>query len=132
MLFDTPARQACVVRHAITNTPLHALTTLNETGYVEAARGLATRGWRHGTSASARIDWMFRAATSREPDREELNLLVRRFATTLERFSRDMSSATELLRVGESGSPAEIPAVELAAYTVVASILLNLDEVLTR
>ena len=130
MLFDTPARQQCVVRHATTNTPLHALTTLNETGFVEAARGLATRAFGGGDTATARIAWLFRAATARAPEPSELDVLARRFTAAHARFIEGGLDSDAFLHVGADAPAADIDPTELAAMTVIASLVLNLDEVL--
>jgi mono/diheme cytochrome c family protein len=130
MLFDTPARQQCVVRRAITNTPLHALTTLNETGFVEAARGFAARALEHGDRAEQRIGWLFRAATARPAEADELRVLTRRFAATRARFVDGSLDRDAFLGVGTAQPAADLDRDDLAAMTVVASLVLNLDEVL--
>ena len=130
MLFDTPARQQCVVRHAVTNTPLHALTTLNETGFVEAARGFASRALAHGAAPRARIAWMFRAATARSPETAELDVLTRRFLDTRRRFADGALDREAFLQIGADATPPGLDEDDLAALTVVASLVLNLDEVL--
>ena len=129
-LFDTPARQQCVVRHATTNTPLHALTTLNETGFVEAARGLAARALDRGAEAPAQIRWLFRAATARLPEPAELDLLRHRFAATRARFASGELDAAAFLQIGADVAAEDLDTHDLAAMAVVASLVLNLDEVL--
>ncbi|MFO1078588.1 MAG: PSD1 and planctomycete cytochrome C domain-containing protein [Planctomycetota bacterium] len=132
-LFDTPSRQSCVVRTKATNSPLHALVLRNDPTFVEAARGFAARAWREGgAEARTRIAWAFRAATARTPGASELDRLVARWEATRARFVADPAAAAALLAVGEAPCDTSIPPAELAAATVVASILLNLDEVLTR
>ncbi|MCA8975054.1 MAG: PSD1 domain-containing protein [Planctomycetes bacterium] len=131
--FDTAARQTCVVGQTRTNSPLHALLTLNETAFVEAARGFAQRAWREGgDSAASRIAWAFRAATCRRPDAAELQRLLERYGAGRSRFDADPAAAAALLAVGDSVRDPTLPAAELAALAIVTSILLNLDEVLTR
>ncbi|MCK5945088.1 MAG: DUF1553 domain-containing protein, partial [Planctomycetes bacterium] len=140
VLFDTPARQQCVVRRTITNTPLHALTTLNETGFVEAARGLAERALARDGDVAQRIAWLFAAATARAPDDVERALLARRFAHSRARFAAGELDRDAFLQVGASRPAVGImaggleagglDADDLAAMTVVASLVLNLDEVL--
>ncbi|MCA8967718.1 MAG: DUF1553 domain-containing protein, partial [Planctomycetes bacterium] len=134
MLFDTPTRQACVVTRSITNTPLHALTTLNETGFVEAARGLGARAFQAADDHDDRVVWLFRAATARPPDGEELRVLRRRLDAELAHFTADPDAARALNGVGAApaGATAELTAAELAAYAQLAALVLNLDEVLTR
>ncbi len=130
MLFDTPARQQCVVRRATTNTPLHALTTLNETGFVEAARGLAGRACASAADNRQRVAWLFRAATARDAEHQELRVLTRRFDEARGRFAAGSLDRDAFLAVGVSAPPADVDRDDLAAMTVVASLVLNLDEVL--
>ena len=132
VFFDTQTRQACVVKRSITNTPLHSLTTMNETGFVESARGLATRAWHAVDNPTDRIVWLFRATTARVPTASEQKLLQSRLRQSLQHFSANPAAANQLVRVGDSAPDAEIPAAQLASLTVLASIVLNLDEVLTR
>ncbi|MAG55242.1 MAG: hypothetical protein CMJ83_03025 [Planctomycetes bacterium] len=133
MFFDTGKRQACVVRQVRTNSPLHALTTLNETAFVEAARFLAMRTMREGgNDARTRIAWTFRLATSRQPSDAELDLLVSRWRSTRDRYKANPQDAARLLAVGDASRDTTLDAVEHAAYTVICSILLNLDEVLSK
>ena len=132
MFFDTASRQECVVRRSVTNTPLHALTTLNETGYVEAARGLAERSRAAGSEVDARLAWMFRAATARAPAPAELEVLQRSYERASSRFAASPEDAADFLGVGASTVPADLDPAATAALTVTAALILNLDEVLTR
>jgi len=132
VFFDTQTRQQCVVRRSITNTPLHALTTLNETGFVESARGLATRAFHAGDTADARITWLLRAAAARAPTSAEHKVLRARLDQSIRHFTDNAAAATQLLEVGDAAPDASIPAAELAGLCIIASIVLNLDEVLTR
>jgi hypothetical protein len=132
VFFDTPTRQACVVKRSITNTPLHSLTTMNETGFVESARGLATRAWHAVDNPSDRIVWLFRTTTARAPTASEQKLLHSRLQQCLQHFAANPALANELIGVGDSVPDAKVPATQLASLTVLASIVLNLDEVLTR
>ncbi len=130
--FDTPARLTCTVRRSETNTPLHALTTLNETGFVEAARGLAERSFGQASRTDDRIAWLFRAATCRSPEPAELAVLRARFEESRTLFANAPPRAGALLGVGAAAPATALPPDEFAALTVVASVVLNLDEVLTR
>jgi hypothetical protein len=133
MTFDAAGREACQVRSTRTNTPLQALTILNEVSYVEAARVMAQRAMLEGgQSAKDRLTFAFRLATSRRPRSDELQVLLESFESHLEGFQRDPASAERLLSHGESPRDESLDAVELAAYTTVANLLLNLDEVVTR
>ncbi|MCR9245056.1 MAG: PSD1 and planctomycete cytochrome C domain-containing protein [bacterium] len=132
VLFDSPSRLNCVVERSITNSPLHALTTLNETGFVESARGLAERALRHSNEPGEAAAWMFRAATSRQPSMAERRLLAAQLERSAARFRADSGAARALVTVGDS-TPSEITHLtELASLTIVASTILNLDETLTR
>jgi hypothetical protein len=140
--FDTAKRQTCSVRKSLTNSPLHALVTQNDPAYVEAARCFAQRALREGIApfanssepgaVAAALRWSFRAASSRVPNAEEQAVLHHRWAEVLARYRADPAAATELLAVGDSAADAELASAELAAMTVICSLLLNLDEVLSK
>jgi hypothetical protein len=132
-LFDSPAREICTVKRSRTNTPLQALSLLNEVTYVEAARAFAQRMIAEGgATPEARIAWAFQRATGREPRTEELAVLANGLTKRLAKFSTAPEAATQLTTVGASKPAANLPASELAAYTLTANVLLNLDEVVTR
>jgi hypothetical protein len=133
MAFDAPARETCIVRESRTNTPLQALDVLNDVTFVEAARGFAER-LMHGPERTieARLEKAFREATARRPRREELAILVDGFRDQLARFGRDRKAALALIGQGESPVDPRLDAVELAAYTAIAQLILNLDETLTK
>ncbi|MDC0935951.1 PSD1 and planctomycete cytochrome C domain-containing protein [Pirellulales bacterium] len=134
MFFDSAKRQTCEVKPTRTNTPLHALTTLNETLFVEAARGLAARVLLEAPDESTeqRIARAFRMTTARRPQPLELDLLHRRWQALYDEFKEHPEEAELLLSVGESPRVAELDAAEHAAYAAVCSLLLNLDEVLSK
>jgi hypothetical protein len=132
MFFDTQNRQACVVKPSITNTPLHALTTMNEIGFIESARGLATRAWHAQRASESRVEWIFRTATSRMPTPAERRVLTTRIRKSIAHFSNNPEAAMLLVKVGDSLPDPTIPTEQLAALTVHSSNVLNLDEVLTR
>ena len=132
MFFDVANRQTCAVKVARTNTPLHALATLNDVTYVEAARGLAQRIMRRESKAPERIALAFRLATSRQPRPAETQILKRRLDALLAQFGSDAKAAEALLTVGESQRDASFDASEHAAYTALCSLILNLDETLTK
>jgi hypothetical protein len=132
-LFDTAARQVCEVKPSRTNTPVHALVTLNDVTYVEAARVLAEEAMRRGGKGPAqRLAWLFRRATARRPAPRELAVLQRAHKRLLGQYRADLPSALALLKVGETPADATKDAAELAAYAGAASLILNLDEVITR
>jgi hypothetical protein len=129
LTFDGPTREVCTVRRPRTNTPLQALVLLNDVTYVEAARGLATRMMREGKE---RIPFGFRAATNRSPKSEEAAALQSYFDEQLAVFRAKPESARALLKSGESPADPALDACELAAWTMTASLLLNLDETITQ
>lgn len=133
MLFDAGKRQTCEVKPTITNTPLHALTTLNETSYVEAARVMGQRVIHEvDGDPRSRIRYAFRLATAREPANEELELLETRWRAIRAEYAAQPGQAAALLEVGAAPRDTKLEPAEHAAYAVICSLLLNLDEVLTR
>jgi hypothetical protein len=132
-VFDAPDREVCIVRRSVTNTPLQALTLLNDPIFVEAARKLAERSIHEGgATPDARLAYAFRLATGRRPDDTEANILRSTFAKMLAAYRTDESGARSLLTVGASGFDPSIPVEELAAYTAAANVILNMDEVITK
>jgi len=133
LLLDGPTRETCVVRRPRTNTPLQALLLLNDETFVEAARGLAASVMAPPDGREAgRAAEIFRRATARLPDVRERAALDGLFARQRARFAADPAAARKLIGVGASPRGRELEAVELAAWTVVAQTVLNLDEVVTR
>jgi hypothetical protein len=132
LAFDVPVRDVCSVRRQQTNTPLQPLVMLNDPQFVEASRGLAIRMIREGgADFAARSKWLFRETLSRNPDENELRILTELHDAQLEVFRKDPAQADAFLKVGDLALPADLPPVELAAATVVANALLNLDEAIT-
>jgi hypothetical protein len=131
--FDAPLRETCVVRQTRTNTPLQALALLNDIPYVEAARFLAQRAMKEGgKTPSERLAWAFRLATGRVPKSVELQVLVEGWQAHQERYRTDRAAAVRLLAIGEKPADSCLDAAELAAYTGVCSLILNLDEVVNK
>jgi len=131
--FDSISREICSVSLTRTNTPLQAMNLLNDPQFVEAARLMAERMMREGgTTQGERIAWGFRLALARQPEPEVLEILARGYRERLERFRRDSDSASALISVGKSQWADDLDAAELAAYTTVANVLLNLDETVTK
>jgi len=132
-VFDASTREFCKVREGRTNTPLQALDLMDDVTYVEAARVLAERMLKKGGETPAeRVSWAFRAATSRQPNTKEQQIVVRDLETEIDYFNRNQQEASKLLSVGVKPYDKNLSASELAAYTMTASLLLNLDEVITR
>jgi len=130
---DAPDREVCIVRRSTTNTPLQALTLLNDPIFVEAARKLAERVVKEGgTAPETRLALAFRLATGRSPNQRELHILENSLDKMLAAYQRDPAGARSLIAVGASKSDAAIPPAELAAWTAVANIILNMDEVITK
>lgn len=122
LTFDATSREFCTVRRARTNTPLQALTALNDPAFVEAARALAKRILKEaGPDARARAEYGFRLCVARRPNAGESGRLVEAYRKEVEFFQRRPEEAARL-----GGDP------ELAAWTVLSNVLLNLDETLTK
>jgi len=133
MSFDAPNREVCVARRATTNTPLQALVLMNDPTYVEAGRKLAERIMNEGgTTRESHLTFAFKCALSRTPNAEEEKVLVGIHEAALKRFRADREAAKKLLSVGESSRDPKLDEVELAAWTVVASTILNLDETISK
>ena len=130
--FDAAGREACTVRETRTNTPLQALDLMNDPAYIEAARALARRMMREGgATPDSRVSFAFRLATARRPRAPELAVLLDSFHRSLDRFRTDAPAAIKLASEGESRD-ATPDVSDLAAYTNVASLILNLDETVTK
>lgn len=132
-IFDAPSREVCVIRRPRTNTPLQALALLNDPVYVEAARALAQRVLAQGgREVAGRIDYAFRLVLGRKPDARERQVLTAACEREFRRFSKDRVAANLLIHVGTAQPPVDVDIAELAAWTVLANTLLNLDEAVTR
>ena len=133
MNFDANARESCTVRETRTNTPLQALTLLNDVTYVEAARVLAERIMMSKQSKPAdRIRLAFRILTGRQPATIELEILTSGFQFHRKRYKSDQTSAASLVGVGDSQPDKSLDVSELAAYTAIVQLILNLDEAITK
>ena len=131
--FDATSREACIVQRARTNTPLQALALMNDITFVEAARVLAQRSLSDVDGpVEDRLAHAFLTATARMPRPEELTVLVRRFHHSLEVFRSDPSAAHDLVHVGEFTVNEKLDVCQLAAFTTVTSLILNLDEVVNK
>jgi hypothetical protein len=132
VVLDAPDRITCTVSRSRTNTPLQALVLMNDPTYVEASRALAQRMMKAAANADQRIRFGFRLATSRDPNSAELQVLLDVFEQQHADYQRDPESARALLTVGESQPHDALDISELAALTTIASMILNLDEVITK
>jgi len=133
LIFDAPNRETCTVKRSRTNTPLQALALLNETTFVEAAHGLAKRMLAEGGITPAdKITHGFRLAIGRRPTPDELATLVGGFEADQKRFTAEPAAAEHYASVGLVPRPEGVPAAEFAAYSLVANVIINLDEFVMR
>jgi hypothetical protein len=131
--FDAPDREKCTARRTITNTPLQALVLLNDPTYVEASRVLAEKTISQaGRDPEKRLDFAFRLATDRKPLPQERAVLLTLAREELAEYRRDKTSAIKLIGVGEAKRNPKLDPAELAAWTTVASTILNMDETITK
>ena len=131
--FDAPNRDTCVIRRARTNTPLQALVTMNDPVYVEAAQALARRMMEKGGATPAeKAAFGFRACLVRPPSETELARLVKLYDDAKAKFAKDAGKATVFATNPLGPLPKGADAVEAAAWTVVANVMLNLDEMLMK
>jgi hypothetical protein len=133
LLFDVPFRETCAVRRSRTNTPLQSLNLLNDPTYVEAARFLAERMLRNGGETPAtRIAHGFRLLLTRAPRADELAILTAAYERAQREYRDDNAGAAALLTVGSVPADPKLDPTHLAAFTTVATILMNLDETVTK
>ena len=133
MAFDAPNREECCAERARSNIPQQALVLLNDPTYVEAARAFAEKIVAEGGATPAdRITWASRRALSRKPTPNEAKVLEELFTKHRTQYDADPKSAEQLLGVGPSPQPKGRNAAELAAWTSVARVMLNLHETITR
>ncbi len=132
-LLDAPSREICTVRRSRTNTPLAALALLNDVQFFETARALAQRTLAEaGPDVKARASYAFRLATARRPTDDELDILVRQYEAQRAAYAADPEAAKKVLTVGENKPPDGLDPAELAAWTLVANCILNLDETVSK
>ena len=132
MLFDNASRQTCAVKANRTNTPLHALTTLNDVTFMEAARVMASRVLSNELSDRDRLEFAFELATSRKPGQDELSILTKRLGHLKQTYPNTSADAMALTSIGEYPRAEDLDPGEHAAFTAICSLLLNLDETITR
>lgn len=134
IFFDVANRQNCSVKTDRTNTPLHALITLNDVTYIEAARALAQRTLLSNTAKddASRMSELFRRCTSRFPTPKELQRLEQRLAVLKTTYQGNPEATQKLLAVGETKPDPQVNPIDLAAWTGVANLVLNLDEAITK
>ena len=133
LTFDSSSRETCIVRLSRTNTPLQALNLMNDVTYVEAARKLAERMVTEGgTTPDERITFAYRLATAHRPRPDTHAVLLDGFQYHLDRYQTDRSAALQLVSMGETPRDETLDIVELASYTMVATLILNLDRTITK
>ena len=133
MLFDAPTREYCVVRRPRTNTPLQALALMNDLQFVETSRAFAARILREGGGTDReRLAYAFLLATSRKPDGDEIKVLQETLTVQLAEFQKDSAAAEKLLGATAIQGGEGLDRAALAAWTTVASMVLNLDETVTK
>ena len=131
--FDAPSREQCRARRERTNTPLQALVTMNDPQYFEAARQLGYRMLHEaGPGDDERLRYGFRLVTARPATTTETAILSETLASERNHYQADTEAAQKAIAVGESPVPTDVSPNDLAAYTMVANLLLNLDEVVTK
>ena len=132
-ILDAPSREACTIRRERTNTPMQALMLMNDPQFFEAARALAEHTIKDGgETPEARIAYIFEMATARLPKPKEEALLLKTFQAHYQELEADPEAAKALIAVGESTPDETLDAVEVAAWTMIANLILNLDEVLNK
>jgi hypothetical protein len=130
LLFDVPSREACRVQRARTDTPLQALTLMNDETFLEAARVLAQKIMREGgNTVEGRLTYAFERVVCRTPSASEMSVMRAAFDKRLARYQADPEEAKTLVKIGAAPTDRTLDPAELAAYTITASMLLNLDEV---
>ena len=132
-ILDAPSREACTIRRERTNTPMQALMLMNDPQFFEAARALAEHTIKDGgDTPEARIAYIFETATARLPKPKEQALLLEAFQAHYQELEANPEAAKALIAVGESPPDETLDAVEVAAWTMIANLILNLDEVLNK
>ncbi|MGY8768670.1 MAG: DUF1553 domain-containing protein [Pirellulales bacterium] len=133
MIFDAPTREKCVVQRALTNTPLQALYTLNGVQFVESARVFGERLMKEGGETNSdKIRFGYRLLTSHEPSDAATKTLTKLYKSQLARFQAAPEESKKLISIGETKVDESLDQADLAAWTTVANVLLNMDAALTK
>jgi hypothetical protein len=131
-IFNAPTREVCTVRRERTNTPLQALVTMNDPQFVEAARMLAQKALLASGSVDTEVDYMAERLLARSFDQKEKAVVTRSYQDYLTYYQAQPADAEKLLHTGDAPVDPQLPKPKLAAMTMVANELLNLDEVLVK
>ncbi len=133
LAFDAPSREECTVERVNSNTPLQALALLNDPTFVECARVLAEHVLRDGgKNPQERINWIYKRALARTPNKDEYKLLSDLYTRQIERYTKNANNAEQLTSAGEYQAPKDLNIIELAAWTSISRVVLNLHETVTR
>ena len=131
LLLDAPSRDTCVVRRSTTNTPLQALTTINEPAFLEASRTMAQRLVSKKMDDGARLNMAYELTVARPPKPTEIALLRKALAYYRQKYASDPKAAKALLMVGQSPQKDDASPAEQASWMIICSTLMNTDEFLT-
>jgi hypothetical protein len=132
-IFNAPSRESCTVRRERTDTPLQALVTLNDPQFFEAARNLAQRTLKEGGKGDEeRLDYLARRVVARPLNAKEQRVVGSLLKEMLAHYEAERRAAAEVVAVGESKVDGALDVSQLAAYTMVANQMMNLDEVLNK
>jgi hypothetical protein len=131
-IFNAPSRENCTVRRERTNTPLQALVTMNDVQFMEAARRLATKALQEGGSWDSKLDILTNRSIARAFDVKERAIAKKSFGDFMSYYDSNPAEARKLISVGESEVSSSMDVIELAAMTMLANQVLNLDEVLNK
>ncbi len=131
--FDAPSREVCTAQRPRTSTPLQSFVLMNDPVYLECARAFAARTLREGgKEPEDRLVFAFRTTLARRPSSQEISILLRTLREMQSLYAQNSEGAEDLLKTGESDLPPDISKTELAAYTCVANVLLNLNEAISN
>ena len=131
-MFDASNRQTCRVRSSMTSTPLHALTTLNDPTWVEAARVLAERSMQHSNDVTAQLTFAFRQILVRSPTEKDLSHLQNALLKQLSVYSQDEAAALAFVETGKAPRDKTLEVARHAALSAVCLTIMNLDEAISR
>ena len=131
--FDAPDRAICTEQRSITCTPLQAFVTLNEKGFIEAARALANRVLREGGSdLNQKISFAYKTVLARPPSAKERKIITAVHEDMVATYQKDLKAAVDLLSADDTKGTGKLDELDLVAWTAVANVLLNLDETITK
>ena len=130
-IFDMAKRDVCIARRQTTNTPLQALTLLNEPRFLQGCRALAEKALAAGPDLPQRLQFIYRSLTSEVPNAAELHILKQLFAEQLAAFQAENNAVSFLAATGNDVNSA-LPAPDLAAMTMVASAMMNFDSFIMK